>query len=450
MWQRTRPAENYLQPNDSEIQQMAERVGLKTYSPTFVRDIANVMSGGEILSSAEYMEDLVDSLDIRTDKGGYFEYPSGYGHAYTTQRYDYALEQTKNYVLKKQENVCEFLRNIDIDKALGYTPLEKSCSLLKTLSESSKVDDGEVNGEPLPIFTERRGDKQAELINSINEYIRTLDKEEKELVDPEEEQEGGTGHGDSGLHRMSIASDMMRGRHHWINIARNLDSLTKFRVGRSDKTEPDIEGDDSRSRFIKGTNELGKMKPKDYALPESYRLYKAVSKTAQVRERVSHKGKKQLIYMIVDCSGSMSGNPAHKAGGVLLNRLKAVMKDKAEVYFRFFDSRLFQEEYVANDVDSAKELIKTFRKESMSGGGTNIDWCIRDAVDRIRVLIEQEILNETPELVVVTDGQDTVRMDPEDIIKHNIRLHAFMVEGKNKKLTNLARKTGGVGVDKLQ
>ena len=136
----------------------------------------------------------------------------------------------------------------------------------------------------------------------------------------------GDGHG-SGFVNIKLAEDMVKGRKHWLEISRNLDGLTRFRLGKSNKFEPNPEGDDVHKRLIKGFSEMSKLGTSEYLYPEEYMLYRVVSQSAPVRERIMREGKKQLIYMIIDCSISMRNNKGvriHKAGGVLFNRLKAV------------------------------------------------------------------------------------------------------------------------------
>ena len=73
---------------------------------------------------------------------------------------------------------------------------------------------------------------------------------------------------------------------------------------------------------------------------------------------------------------------------------------------------------------------------------------------QIRLLLEnkiEEIVAEgatyRPELVVITDGDDSISLTVKDF--QGTKVHAFMVECSNKVLTDLAVKTGGVGVNKL-
>ena len=98
---RTEPADNYIQPTNEEVMSMAVRVGLTTYSPDFVRDIANVISGGRVRTSSEYREELLESIpEPEVDYQGYFQYQTSYGYTHTTESRDYAAKENLKYNLK--------------------------------------------------------------------------------------------------------------------------------------------------------------------------------------------------------------------------------------------------------------------------------------------------------------------------------------------------------------
>ena len=347
--------------------------------------------------------------------------------------------------------MCEFLRGIEFDNVPGSTPLEKSVNLLKTIYDSNLCDSNNPSsdfGEYLPAFIDNRGDKASEKTNYLFDTIESLDDAERELLEetPDNtETQGGSGHGDENLVKMRLAEDMSKGALDWLEISRELEKVVRFRVAKSDKKTPDNEGDDSQTRQIKSLMELGRIPATEYALPQTYRIIRAATRDTRIRERVSREDNTQLIYMIIDCSGSMlyGDNSIVKAGGVLFNRLKAVVKEEAVMRFCFFDTKLFPE-HIAETPEQARAIMSTFKKEAYQGGGTNIDKCLREAVDRINYLCADGTFSEKPELVIVTDGGDRINLHKADFSKHNLKLHAFVVGGENKKLVQLARDTGGV------
>jgi hypothetical protein len=52
-----------------------------------------------------------------------------------------------------------------------------------------------------------------------------------------------------------------------------------------------------------------------------------------------------------------------------------------------------------------------------------------------------------PELVVITDGDDTINLTTKEFA--GTKMHAFVVETSNDALCKVAQATGGVGINKL-
>jgi hypothetical protein len=113
--------------------------------------------------------------------------------------------------------------------------------------------------------------------------------------------------------------------------------------------------------------------------------------------------------------------------------------------FRFFDTKLREEHHAATPAE-AKELMKLLAEKNFSGGGTDISGCSKAALLRIEEIVAQGTTAK-PELVVVTDGDDRIAIKSEDVGSN--KLHAFVVESSNTALTELATRSGGVGINKL-
>ncbi|OQA03213.1 MAG: hypothetical protein BWY68_00803 [bacterium ADurb.Bin400] len=232
-----------------------------------------------------------------------------------------------------------------------------------------------------------------------------------------------------------------------VEISRHLDKLSRMQVRRQRKTETDPEGEEVRWRPMKHLGEIGRIPQSEWALPRPYRMYRHITGQTSVRERCTRIEKKQLLYIIIDCSGSMSsGKRIYKAGGILINRLKAVIAGEAELYVRFFDSSLKQEHH-ASTPEEAKALVKKFTEANYSGGNTAIAACTKAAHERIEEIMREGAVYR-PELCVITDGDDdTSSLKLSDI--PGTKLHAFVVECQNKHLAELARRSGGVGVEQM-
>lgn len=302
------------------------------------------------------------------------------------------------------ERTRQFLEGVDFDQIPGNTPLEKALALSKYM-ESCK-------GQP-----------EASEFNEMTDDFNKMSPEERELS------------GGSFAQFILESSDIEA-------ISRELDLISDLRVSRMSKPIPDPHGNLVRSRPVKDLNELSRVPQAEWALPELYRIYRVLSHQTLVRERVSMIERRQLIYMIVDASGSMQGDRFTYALGVLLNRIKAVIRGDAEMWFAWFSAELEGERHIP-DKDTAVEVYKEVVAKGLPGGGTYIDGCIAEAIERIHELQATNALWK-PELVVVSDGCDEVYTIPSNL--RGIRLHSFNCLGSNPELERLARQSGGVSV----
>ncbi len=451
---RTSPSATYLTPTADEMRTVAKAVGLGKFSRDLAADLAHIASGGSINPPSAWRADILKQVEATpptgTDKDGpYWNHPDGKGHSRTVAA---AAPHFVAKAMKYHQNVCDFLHTVEMDGVPGTSPLEQAMNLLKLLSKKQGGAGGGEAGEALPIFIETdNAEKSANELNKLLDTVESLTDDEKQLLDPNQDADAGAseGSGDDGLQKMKLAEQMIAGKDEMLRISRHLDSLTRMQVRKSKKQEADPSGDDVRKRPITHMGELSKIGSSDWALRQaspSYFLYKAATEQLAVREGMISIERKQLLYIIIDCSGSMgSGNRIYKAGGVLMNRLKAVIDGEAELYVRLFDTSLKQE-YHAGTPAEAKELIKHFTEKNYSGGSTDISGCARSAQKRIEEIVS-EGATYRPELVVITDGDDTINLTTKEFA--GTKMHAFVVETSNHTLCKVAQATGGVGINKL-
>lgn len=465
---RTSPSATYLTPTAEEMRAVAKAVGLGKYSRDVAADLAHIASGGTINPPSTYANDVRNKVEVELpapDSNGNWHLVETRSNAKTadgknqlvkgqkiwTEKRQTAIDIQMISAMKYHQNVCDFLHTVEMDGVPGSSPLEQAMNLLKLLSKKQGGAGGGEGGEQLPIFTDTdNAEKSASELNKLLDTVESLTDDEKQLLDPEwESSETGDEPGEHDNRSMSLAEDMLAGKEEMLKISRNLDKLTRMQVRRQRKVEADPSGDDVRKRPIAHMGELSKIGSSDWALRQaspSYFLYKAATEQLLVRERVVTIERKQLLYIIIDCSGSMgSGNRIYKAGGVLMNRLKAVIEGEAELYVRLFDTSLKQE-YHAGTPAEAKELIKHFTEKNYSGGSTDISGCARAAQKRIEEIVSAGATYR-PELVVITDGDDTINLTTKEFA--GTKMHAFVVETSNDALCKVAQATGGVGINKL-
>jgi hypothetical protein len=230
-----------------------------------------------------------------------------------------------------------------------------------------------------------------------------------------------------------------------LRIARTLSELAELQ-GRA-KLTPDPNGEEMTLRDIQELNELGKATQHAFTLPRRLRMQRAVSGELDVRNPRTRRAKKQLLFMVVDGSGSMlmdGALGASRAAGIVMNRLEAVINGDAELYLRFFDEELREQEFHADSPASARELMRIISDPAQYlGRRTEFSSTLTAASKRAEELLSARGLRD-PEIVFVTDGEAPV---PALSALNDKKLHAFQVgEEENTELSDLARRSGGVGV----
>ena len=257
---------------------------------------------------------------------------------------------------------------------------------------------------------------------------------------------GSTNGGQTSL--VEVASEMLKDNLILITLSRRLDSLPKFKLYAAREETNSPVGLHVKSRAINGVQELTKLPNREWVYQPNYRNYRALTRQTRVRQRFEYVDKKQLLYLLVDASGSMrNGYRIAAACGIVFNRLRAVVEGKASLYLRFFSTELL-EEHTVTTPEQARELLQVLKNQGVyEGNGTDISKCLIQTCLRIQQLVEEEANFVRPELVIISDGCDEVTSSLEDL--RSTTLHAFIIESTNSKLLTLARQSGGVGVDYL-
>ena len=450
MVHRTKPREDYIEPNVREITDKAEELELKNFSVPFVRDIANIASGGSYYDYDRILREVSNEVRVRPDNDG--DYKDSDGNYIMTDDDNYVKDYNKARVMaasKKaqyHQNINNFIQELDLDGVPGTTPLTKAVNMVNILAKAdSSNDNSEQDGQSMPIFQEKNGEQLAKDLNKIFEDIKNLDNPEKMLMEKDTDAKAENEQND--FSTMELASDMVKGKSIWLKISRKLESLVSLRTFAYRKTVADIEGKSVRSRPIENPNEINKLTSAEWSNPEYLRMFRIASRQAQIRERVSIIEKKQLLYMLIDSSGSMSGDRIHIAGGVLMNRLKAVVKGEAEVFIRFFDGEVYEEHHASN-AEEAQKLMEFFEKKNFSGGSTRIAKALRTARDTIKDKMSKDEVYVLPEIVIVTDGEDDLRELKARDFKPTV-VHSIIIENDSKELADFSRATGGICIQKL-
>ncbi len=467
MSMRTTTPPTYILPTGEEMRAAADAVGLRSFSRDLVADLINLAAGGDINPPSSYRAQLLDEVEEKLpapDSDGEWQVSEAYrnhssvrhcsGSYYTTSR-TIAVQDRLNKAMAYHQSVSDFLETVDLSKFPGQTPLQQAMSMLKLLSKQEGGSGGGENGETLPIFVDNDNpEATAKQLSDIMDEVDSLSQDEQELLDPDGnwQQDGRQENGSNeSLNRLKVAEDLQAGKQEILDISRNLDKLSKMQVHRQKRVEADPDGAEIQTRPLKGLSELARVSKTAWATRQqsgTYFLYQAVSGQLQVRERVTRQDRKQVIFILVDGSGSMrSGHRHYKASGIVMNRIKAVIDGDAEVYLAVFDDRMYDPSHAATP-EEAKALMKRFMGKNFSGGSTDIAVAIKAAYD----FIQQEMKNRDdiyrPEIVVLTDDDSSVsKLKKSDI--PGAKVHGFAMETRNQSLVDFCKSTGGIGIDNM-
>lgn len=163
---------------------------------------------------------------------------------------------------------------------------------------------------------------------------------------------------------------------------------------------------------------------------------------------IDKKENKQKIIILLDFSGSMSYQEKQDwVITILADRLKYVMKEEAEIFFSYYC--YYPSELKFHHLTNKADVLKFWSSFSTSpnGGDTNIG----AIVDHIKKEIEEnkklhnlniDLSKEKPEILVIHDGQDTVKTQDFGYKTNAIT----MMDGVNKDLKKVCIKSEGVYV----
>lgn len=448
---RTSTPPTYLLPTREEMREAANSVGLKSFSRDLVTDLINLAAGGAINPPSSYRSQVLREVEQKLpapDSDGEWKLRSG---SYTKSREEAVMDRLDG-AMRYHQNVADFLATIDLGQFPGQTPLQQAMSLLKLLSKKQGGSGDEEGGEPLPIFTEGDGDAVAKELQDAMDQAESLDQAEQELLDPDSQGQKNKGDNEE-LSKLKVAEDFVsrKGYSKILEVSRHLDTLSKLRVRRKSEPEVDPDGDEVRSRPIKGLSELARVNKTAWATKSrssAYFLYQAVSGQLTVRERIRRSEQKQILFILLDGSGSMGDGQRHyKATGVVMNRLKAVVQGDAEVHLAVFDGKMYEPHSARNPAE-AKALMQSVLQQNYSGGSTDIAGAIRSAEEWIEKEMEGRDDLYRPEIVVLTDDDSSISsLSIAEL--HGTKVHGFAMEESNKSLVDFCKSTGGIGVDNM-
>ena len=367
---------------------------------------------------------------------------------------------------KYYESTLVFLEKINYSDVLGITPLDKALNVLMYLVHLSKQTNKEhedkirngwdaqgANMQDAPVNVENEGDIAAainELADGVNLDIDAPTGDSSNGQNHKEELSkeitkcvrdhlydltpsianvyGKTKPSDVPINR-SFLSD--------IKIKAYLEESVGLNTALDSKKVKNNDSHEKDTFKMESVDEVTKVRKSSMML-ENFDD-KLIKKELNIKTKVKPEEKKQILYMLLDDSGSMSC--LHKqtyVRAVLLNRLESVVDGKSELKFCLYESQRYEFSN-AKDKESASTLMKKISLRRPCGGGTHIGRVIQETIDEIHH--DATTGYHDPEIMIVCDGDDYV--DPKSIDYKDVRINVVLLGTSNKNLKRVAEESGG-------
>ena len=389
----TVPPPHYIPPTDIDIKEALEKVGFKgAVSLDFVRDICNadacVSNGDDITSIFNYV---------------------------------FPTSDEEKQIAKRVDSIHQFLKSIDFKKVGDGTPLDKAVRIVTALKSvgGKTADEG---GIPFIENPKKKSEDAQRLISDVRDFS-DFEKIALELEQQTDEQIISKLSGEQNVALAKLSSVLKK--------------TAKFKASSSRRYIPDPNGNVKRPTLMREFSQITSLKPLSQAVMPMFD-YKLATKQLVVSQKVKVINQKQLLYLLIDESGSMN-NP-DRIGYVLavvLNRLEAVKNGEAVLYISLFDDVIKEPTKIETEAE-ALDFYKKFRRFKPKGDGTKIDQAIRYAVEHINNSIDG--LTQ-PQIAIVTDGEDSVTIKKGEM--QGITLNYVAIKSENADLKELCHQTGG-------
>lgn len=399
---------------------------------------------------------------------------------FTIKKYLFSSGYIEKNIFQRNFNTTErsyyretlkFLMNIDYDSVIGFTAMDKALRVMMLLIKLStptnppKGNDTEdfEKAEKKPIVVP---DPQ-KLQEAVKEQVKIAEKDAR-ASGHEHLFEGGAGSDDRTKGQpQDIKLEMTRcvrdylydldpvisnifGAERPADVPINRQILMDLKVkawiesdvgmetGAEKTKKKDNQSQEKRIIDMESKEQLSKVNKTALVLPNFEDKF--IKNELKVNEKVSPKIKKQILYVILDDSGSM--NSVYKQAYVrasILNRLEAVGKNEAELIFYNYAVDVYNRKEV-KDIKDCQYLYKYISLRRPNAGGTNIANCLQKIVDEIK---KQEVEQgyHDPEILLICDGDDHV--NPKDLDPKEVTISAILLGTDNNGIEKIVEKTDG-------
>lgn len=373
----TKPHETYIPPTQWEIRHtMKENKLENAVSPEFISEATNLFS--HQIRSGDIKEGFID----------------------------------KEEYTKKEQEARRVLSSIDYSKFSEVSPVKSAIKLGIVLNEMMKEKTGKQCGKdqnPLDYFREM-SDRQVEsMVRKAQDTVELIDKIkpgsfiEKALNvknDPMESQD---------LRKFLIPGEMQD----LLDNVGKFDSMGSLKTKSKVIYKPNEFSKKKKVLPIETYSEVAKIPPSQMLLPSFQ--YKLLKKELFRAKGVDQETSKQIIFLLIDDSRSMSSaEKISRVKALLLNRLEQVSLGNTELFVCTFEAQLDRDEWIhVKDEKDAKLAWQNFSGYfRFSRGGTSIERSVTDALNDIKTgslktqnegVVKLQGVN--PEICVIHDGQ---------------------------------------------
>jgi uncharacterized protein with von Willebrand factor type A (vWA) domain len=204
------------------------------------------------------------------------------------------------------------------------------------------------------------------------------------------------------------------------DLARKLEQTEKYDVQEEVKDTKTPENEMTVSRIKQFTDILG-MLPTELMYDDDVFYSRIGRKETRIKQYQHRRKKKQALYLLVDCSGSMGGSKEMFASALVLAMLKKAVDGEAKYFIRYFDTFIYRM-MTATNKKQAKKVIQKVLSEQYQGGGTDIKGAIMKAVEDIAKDKEKF---EKVDILCITDGENNFDLDRKEL--EGAILHSFLI-----------------------
>ena len=396
--------------------------------------------------------------------------------AFNVKDHLFASEYIEDNILGRKMNSSEnsyyaytllFLEQIDYSSVLGITPLDKSLNVMMYLTHLSENLSKEKQKENYCGNADPSGNGHVEIPDeqALAEAIKDMSGGvgDGEVGAGGGQNKSGSGRSDQGgevskemtscvrdhLYDLTPSIANIYGKDRPADVPINkkilndikikayLEESTGLDTALDEKKEKNPDSDEKDVYQMDSMDEVTKVR-KSQMMLENFDD-KLMKKELDVVTRAKPITKKQILYMLLDDSGSMRN--IHKqtyVRAVLLNRLESVVDGKSDLKFALYES----ERYGFHNVGNKKEAERLYKKISLrrpAGGGTNIGSILQETINEIHA--DTVTGYHDPEIMIVCDGDDYV--NPDDIDYKDVRINVVLLGTNNDGLSRVAKETDG-------